>query len=192
MGFFHHSCRYILWGFCVETNHSCASSHYPDFTSSRSFTYSHSSRWSCRWFEYERILTRFRRSYKPIFLILKLFFLLGYLAIQLLGLSVDTIILPPFPSFFRRRQKMPIKRRYNDPAAAGGNNANLDITASRQTEKTATELCSFAIIWWSFLNLFGGERKDNKTSQKSRFAASSFSCRSTNSVRKPAFTPGFD
>ena len=29
------------------------------------------------------------------------FFPLGYLAIQLLGLSVDTIILPPFPSFFR-------------------------------------------------------------------------------------------
>ena len=40
---------------------------------------------------------------------------------------------------------MLIKRRYSDPAAAGGNNANLDITASRQTEKKATELCSFAI-----------------------------------------------
>ena len=97
-----------------------------------------------------------RRTEKPIFLILKLFFLLGYLAIQLLGLSVGTIIISPFPSFFHRRQKMLInKRRNSDPAATGGNNANLDITAPRQTERTATELCSFAIIiWWSFLNLF--------------------------------------
>ena len=43
------------------------------------------------------------------------------------------------------------KRRNSDPAAAGGNNADLDITAPRHTEKTATELCSFAIIWWSLL-----------------------------------------
>ena len=45
------------------------------------------------------------------------------------------------------------KRRNSDPAAAGVNSADLDITAPRQTEKTATELCSFAIIWWSFLGL---------------------------------------
>ena len=96
-----------------------------------------------------------RRTEKPIFLILKLFFLLGYLAIQLLGLSVGTIIISPFPYFFCRQQKMLInKRRNSDPAAAGGNNANLDITAPRQTERTAAELCSFDIIWWSFLNLF--------------------------------------
>ena len=42
------------------------------------------------------------------------------------------------------------KRRNSDPAAG---NAILDITAPRQTEKTATELCSYAIIWWSFLGL---------------------------------------
>ena len=57
-------------------------------------------------------------------------FSLGYLAIQLLGLSVGTIILPPFPSFFRRRQKvLANKRRNTDPAA--GDNADLDITAPR-------------------------------------------------------------
>ena len=96
-----------------------------------------------------------RRTEKPIFLILKLFFLLGYLAIQLLGLSVGTIIISPFPSFFHRRQKMLInKRRNSDPAADGGNNTNLDITTPRQTERTATELCSFAIICWCFLSLF--------------------------------------
>ena len=42
------------------------------------------------------------------------------------------------------------KRRNSDPAARI---ADLDITAPRQTEKTATELCSYAIIWWSFLGL---------------------------------------
>ncbi|KAF8800890.1 hypothetical protein BYT27DRAFT_7116401 [Phlegmacium glaucopus] len=76
----------------------------------------------------------------------------GYLAIQLLGLSVGTIILPPYSSFFHRRQKVPTGREYkqrNSDAAA--DNTNLDIAAPRQTEKTATELCSYAIIWWSFM-----------------------------------------
>ena len=50
-----------------------------------------------------------------IFLILTCFFFLGYLAIQLLGLSVGTIILPHFPSFFHGRQNMLInKRRSSD------------------------------------------------------------------------------
>ena len=76
------------------------------------------------------------------------FFFLGYLAIHLLGLSVGTIILLPFPSFFRRRrQKTLINKGRNIDTTA-----NLDTTAHRQTEKTATELCSFAIIWFE---LFG-------------------------------------
>jgi phosphatidylinositol glycan class W len=41
-------------------------------------------------------------------------------------------------------------RRNSDAAA---DKANLDITAPRQIGKTATELCSFAIIWWSILAL---------------------------------------
>ena len=73
-----------------------------------------------------------------------------YLAIQLLGLSVGTIILPPFPSFFRRRQKMLLNNRRNiDPAVAGNNvDLDIDITAPRQTEKTATELCSYGGTFW--------------------------------------------
>ena len=46
-------------------NHSCASSYHPGFTSSRSFAFSHTSRWS-RWFEYERILTHPRRCLNDI------------------------------------------------------------------------------------------------------------------------------
>ena len=70
-----------------------------------------------------------------------------------MGLSVGTVILPPFPSFFRCRQKLLINKRRNSDAAAADNNVDLDIIAPRQIEKTATELCSFAIIWWSSLGL---------------------------------------
>ena len=72
-----------------------------------------------------------------------------------MGLSVSTIILPPFLSFsiVDKRQKMLIGRRRNsDPTAAGGNN---DITAPRHFF-WATELCScyylvrtvFFQAWW--------------------------------------------
>ena len=62
-----------------------------------------------------------RKTENPNLIILT--FSLGYLAIQLLGLSVGTVILPPFPSNFHRQQKMLInKRRNSDPAAAGGSN----------------------------------------------------------------------
>ena len=77
----------------------------------------------------------------------------GYLVIRLLGLSLGTIILPPFPSFFPHQQKMLISKRRNSDPAVAGNSVDLEITAPRQTEKTATELCSFAIIWWGFWNL---------------------------------------
>ena len=79
-------------------------------------------------------------------------FFLGYLVIRLLELSLGTIILPPFPSFFRHQQKMLISKRRNSDPVVAGNSVDLKITAPRQTEKTATELCSFAIIWWSFWN----------------------------------------
>ena len=49
------------------------------------------------------------------------------------------------------------KRRNSDPAAG---KADLDIAAFRQTAKTATELCSYSIIWWSFLGLLRFFRVD--------------------------------
>ncbi|KAF4613004.1 hypothetical protein D9613_010764 [Agrocybe pediades] len=101
--------------------------------------------------------------------------LLGYLSIQLLGLSIGTIILPPTPSFFKRRQKAFLeqhsetrshKRRNSNsednPFLASSNrNATkkdndveeFDIGAPRQLDKTATELCAYAILWWTFLGL---------------------------------------
>jgi len=89
----------------------------------------------------------------------------GYLAIQLLGLSIGTLVLPPTPSFYSRRQAaysknlnsnkeggpgVPQKRRNSDPK-----DKNFDVSAPRQTAKTATELCAYAILWWALL---GGVR----------------------------------
>ena len=42
------------------------------------------------------------------------------------------------------------KLRNSDPTT---DNVDLDITAPRKTEKTAMELYSYAIIWWSILGL---------------------------------------
>ncbi|KAJ7656693.1 GWT1-domain-containing protein [Mycena rosella] len=63
--------------------------------------------------------------------------LLGYLAIHLLGLSTGTILLPPTPSFFPR-----LFKARSTPA---------DLLAPRQNDKTATELASYAIVWWALL-----------------------------------------
>lgn len=76
----------------------------------------------------------------------------GYLAIHMLGLSAGTIVLPPSPSYFRRRKQDTAsngKRRSSDAGATKAEDLNLG--APRQTGKTATELCSYSIMWWSFL-----------------------------------------
>jgi len=92
----------------------------------------------------------------------------GYLAIQLLGLSTGILILPPTPSFYIRRQAAYFgvlktkketgpgfgrKRRHSDPVTSPQQKKIFDISAPRQTAKTATELCAFAILWWALLGL---------------------------------------
>ncbi|PPR02804.1 hypothetical protein CVT26_009590 [Gymnopilus dilepis] len=109
---------------------------------------------------------------------------IGYLAIQLLGLSAGTLILPPTPSFFRRRQQALVKdgpsgrkRRDSDPPAATDVRQNIaasssesrktsevDLSAPRQLDKTATELCAYAILWWSLLGLARLTRLDGRWS----------------------------
>jgi phosphatidylinositol glycan class W len=76
---------------------------------------------------------------------------LGYLAIHLLGLSTGTIILPTSPSYFRRQQKV---RQYANQRRQGDQDSRPDnqkIGIPRQNDKTATELASYAMIWWSLL-----------------------------------------
>ena len=85
----------------------------------------------------------------------------GYLAIQLLGLSAGTLVLPPTPSFYSRRRAAYSKNlKANKESGPGGSqkrrNSNakdkfFDISAPRQTAKTATELCAYAILWWTLL-----------------------------------------
>lgn len=93
----------------------------------------------------------------------------GYLSIQLLGLSIGTLILPPTPSFFSRRQKYLLqhgsstnatlkKRRNSDPDPVDSDeekekekDTEFDLGAPRELDKTATELCAYAILWWTLL-----------------------------------------
>lgn len=85
----------------------------------------------------------------------------GYLSIQLLGLSVGTMILPPSPSFFQRRknalleQDKDLKKQYDDntPSSTSPSSRvkSFDLSAPRQTGKIATELCAYGILWWAFL-----------------------------------------
>jgi GWT1 len=74
---------------------------------------------------------------------------LGYLAIHLLGLSTGTLLLPPSPKFFRRRLKAALRR---------DSDARDTLGVARQNDKTATELCSYTVVWWALLGatyLFG-------------------------------------
>ncbi|KAI0318210.1 GWT1-domain-containing protein [Amylostereum chailletii] len=74
--------------------------------------------------------------------------LTGYLALHLLGLGTGTLVLPPSPTFFRRQQKQ-LKKRDSD--------SNLKSKSSpvqhRENDKTATELVSYASIYWALLGI---------------------------------------
>jgi phosphatidylinositol glycan class W len=71
-------------------------------------------------------------------------FILGYLAIHLLGLATGTVILPPSPSDFRRQQNMFKNRHIRNDA----DSKNVFKYAERQDGKTAIELFSYALLWW--------------------------------------------
>jgi len=74
---------------------------------------------------------------------------LGYLAIHLLGLSAGTLILPPSPSYFRHKQQL---RRGESDADDKWSSQDVGSPA-RQDDKTATELASYAVIWWTVMGL---------------------------------------
>lgn len=83
----------------------------------------------------------------------------GYLAIHMLGLSIGTLILPPSPSFFRRRQKQLLKqkqkkRRLSDaPHDADDKGVKDTFGVHRENDKTAIELFSYSTLWWAFLGV---------------------------------------
>jgi glucosaminylphosphatidylinositol acyltransferase len=85
---------------------------------------------------------------------------IGYLAIHLLGLSTGTLIIPNSPSYFRRLQAAVTGRRTNDTDvstdyATGTSQHRVSMPVYRENDKAATELFSYAIIYWV---LFGISR----------------------------------
>ncbi|TFK52782.1 GWT1-domain-containing protein [Heliocybe sulcata] len=89
--------------------------------------------------------------------------LFGYLAIHLLGLSAGTIILPPSPNYFRRQQQAQAKRkRKYSNAEAVQTGRTLRPIVHREDDRTATELISYAVVWWflmfisTWANIGGG------------------------------------
>ncbi|KAK7472222.1 Glucosaminyl phosphatidylinositol (GlcN-PI) nositol acylation protein, variant 2 [Stygiomarasmius scandens] len=106
--------------------------------------------------------------------------LTGYFAIHLLGLATGTLVLPPSPSYFRRaqrslghrlsRQGQPgkgqkvAKKRDNSDSESDSESGNSDneaetiqmkLSAPRQDDKTATELCAYAVAWWVLTGVAG-------------------------------------
>ncbi|KAL1948259.1 hypothetical protein VTO73DRAFT_12334 [Trametes versicolor] len=97
--------------------------------------------------------------------------LIGNLGIHLLGLSTGTMVLAPTPSYFRRRQQQlarqdaaPIRPRTpstDSDSDDDASSAHVPAPANeprRENDKTATELCGYAVLWWvalAFLKLFG-------------------------------------
>ncbi|KZV75704.1 hypothetical protein PENSPDRAFT_647000 [Peniophora sp. CONT] len=91
----------------------------------------------------------------------------GYLALHILGLATGTTTLPPSPSFFRRQQHSLDKRetrkkrddsddeQTDDEDETGSNSgAGTGITqvqVHRENDKTATELFSWACVYWFLL-----------------------------------------
>ncbi|KAJ7825372.1 GWT1-domain-containing protein, partial [Mycena olivaceomarginata] len=78
--------------------------------------------------------------------------LAGYLSIHLLGLSIGTLILPPSPNFFRR--------------LLTGRSTPAELGASRQNDKGAIELASYAIVWWALFGVASLLRVDEGVSRQ--------------------------
>ncbi|PAV17776.1 GPI-anchored wall transfer 1 [Pyrrhoderma noxium] len=78
--------------------------------------------------------------------------LTGYLAIQLLGLSAGTVLLPPSPSDFRRQQNI-LQLQLNPRAAKAPAEKPVIKSHKRQNDKTAIELFSYSFLWWTCLGI---------------------------------------
>ncbi|KAL6304631.1 GWT1-domain-containing protein [Sparassis latifolia] len=89
--------------------------------------------------------------------------LTGYLAIYLLGISTGTVVLPPSPSYFRRRQQQLTqvhsnagrKAKYSSDSDSDESGVDrrglprrLPVPYMRENDKTAIELSSYAVVWW--------------------------------------------
>lgn len=90
----------------------------------------------------------------------------GYLAVHLLGLSTGTLLLPPTPSYFRKRQqelaraRSPRRSAHTHDSDSESDDStgpqrlrqtHASTVERRENDKTAIELCSYAVLWWVLL-----------------------------------------
>ncbi|KAG8950160.1 Glucosaminyl phosphatidylinositol (GlcN-PI) nositol acylation protein [Tulasnella sp. 424] len=76
----------------------------------------------------------------------------GYLAIHILGFAIGTLILPPSPSHFRRRQKAIKPDPEESSNAVYSSRKPFKLSSDRQLDKTVIELSAYTLMWWT---LFG-------------------------------------
>lgn len=92
-------------------------------------------------------------------------YFIGYMAIHLLGLATGTLLIPPSPSYFRRRQQAPPFQSSSADTDTDNDSELDDVNhkafpkvkgqagQQRQNDKTAIELCSYAVVWWVLMGL---------------------------------------
>jgi len=80
-----------------------------------------------------------------------------------MGLSIGTLVLPPSPSWFRRmikaqKEALDRHRTKKETGTLSSSEVNTPITplsSPRQTGKTSTELCAYAILWSILCGIVG-------------------------------------
>ncbi|KAG9016056.1 Glucosaminyl phosphatidylinositol (GlcN-PI) nositol acylation protein [Tulasnella sp. 427] len=77
----------------------------------------------------------------------------GYLAIHILGFAIGTLILPPSPSHFRRRQKAIKPDPEESSNAVYSSRKPFKLSSERQLDKTVIELSGYTLMWWTIFGI---------------------------------------
>ncbi|KAG8925734.1 Glucosaminyl phosphatidylinositol (GlcN-PI) nositol acylation protein, partial [Tulasnella sp. 417] len=77
----------------------------------------------------------------------------GYLAIHILGFAIGTLILPPSPSHFRRRQKAIKPDPEESSNAVYSSRKPFKLSSERQLDKTVIELFAYSMMWWGIFGV---------------------------------------
>ncbi|KAG9040676.1 Glucosaminyl phosphatidylinositol (GlcN-PI) nositol acylation protein [Tulasnella sp. UAMH 9824] len=76
-----------------------------------------------------------------------------YLAIHILGFAIGTLILPPSPSHFRRRQKAIKPDPQESSNAVYSSRKPFKLSSDRQLDKTVIELFAYTVMWWAIFGV---------------------------------------
>lgn len=86
----------------------------------------------------------------------------GYLAIHLLGLATGLLVIPSSPSYFRRMRKQLRLNAENSESAR----PLPKFDSPRDNGKTATELFSYSVVWWTLVGLIVLARGNQAVSRR--------------------------